>query len=63
MRYILLIYMFLFFGIQEVFLGEEGQFFGVQVDLVNYIFIVNDEMELIGVFGLVDEFLGDFVEL
>lgn len=63
MRYILLIYMFLFFGIQEVFLGEEGQFFGVQVDLVNYIFIVNDEMELIGVFGLVDEFSDDFGEL
>lgn len=61
MYYILLIYVFIF--LQEVFLGEEGQFFGVQVDLVNYIFIVNDEMELIGVFGLVDEFSDDFGEL
>lgn len=54
--------MFLSFGTQEVPLGEEGQSLGVQVDPVNHTLIVNDEMELTGVPGLVDEPLGDFVE-
>lgn len=36
-------------------MGEEGQSLGVQVDPVNHTLIVNDEMELTGVPGLVDE--------
>lgn len=47
---------------QEVPLGEEGQSLGVQVDPVNHTLIVNDEMELTGVPGLVDEPPGDFGE-
>lgn len=47
---------------QEVPLGEEGQSLGVQVDPVNHTLIVNDEMELTGVPGLVDEPPDDFGE-
>lgn len=47
---------------QEVPLGEEGQSLGVQVDPVNHTLIVNDEMELTGVPGIVDEPPYDFGE-
>lgn len=62
MRYTSPIHMFLSFGTQEVPLGEEGQSLGVQVDPVNHTLIVNDEMELTGVPGLVDEPPDDFGE-
>lgn len=62
MRYTSPIHMFLSFGTQEVPLGEEGQSLGVQVDPVNHTLIVNDEMELTGVPGIVDEPPVDFGE-
>lgn len=62
MRYTSPIHMFLSFGTQEVPLGEEGQSLGVQVDPVNHTLIVNDEMELTGVPGIVDEPPDDFGE-
>lgn len=54
--------MFLFYGTQEVPLGEEGQSLGIQVDPVNHTLIVNDEMELTGVPGLADESPDNFGE-
>lgn len=43
-------------------MGEEGQSLGVQVDPVNHTLIVNDEMELTGVPGIVDEPPDEFGE-